>query len=167
VVACHVMATLVGTELSAALYERLRGADLPAVADQVIQLFTVDDDGWPHAAMLSYFEVVAVDPRNLRLAPYSSSATTRNMRKRGRATLGIMEARMIVYIKGTVTELASAMVCAPANAKLNLRIDQVLSDAPDPRFEPDAYLASGITYVNPHRGAALENGRRLIEELKT
>jgi len=159
------MATPIGSELSAELYERLRGADLAAVADKVIQVFTVDDHGWPHPAILSYFEVAAVDRANLRLAPYAGSTTTRNMLRTGRATLSIIDARMVCYIKGTVTQLASQMLSAPGNAKLNLRIEQVFTDTPDPRFEPEAYIAGGITYVNPKRHVALATGRRIVAEL--
>ena len=77
------MSKLVGDELPNDLYQRLLGNDLEQSAEKVILLATVDESGWPHLAMLSYFEVVAKDQRNLRLATYNRSRTTRNMRANG------------------------------------------------------------------------------------
>ena len=77
------MSKLVGVQLPDDLYQRLLGNDLEQNAEKVILLATVDEGGWPHLAMLSYLEVIAKDQRNLRLATYNSSRTTRNMRANG------------------------------------------------------------------------------------
>lgn len=160
------MATLIGTELDDDLYVRLSGADLEQVADKVIQIVTVDEAGWPHPAILSYFEVVAKDRRNIRLAAYADSTTTANMRRTGKLTLLVIDERVVYYVKGTVEELGRHMACAPENAKLNMRVERVLTDLPDARFEPDACIASGVTYRNPNRRAELVKARRLLAELQ-
>lgn len=159
------MSTLIGPELPQALFERLSGEALEAMADRVILTLTVDEHGWPHVAMLSYFEVVAVDRRTIRLATYTDSRTTANMRRSGKATLVLVDEGAAYYVKGTVTELTPRMSTAPENAALEMRVETVLADRPDPRFEPGAVIESGIVYRDPNRAERLENARRILAEL--
>jgi hypothetical protein len=160
------MATPLGDHLPDDLLERLSGARLEEVSDKVILVFTTDRDGWPHPAMLSYFEVVALDRANVRMALYNDSTTTGNMLRNGAATIVIVDERVAYYVKGQVDELAHSMRCMSHNAKLNLRVRQVLADAANEEFEPGAYVAGGITYVNPNRARELERARSLIAELR-
>jgi hypothetical protein len=159
------MSKLVGDQLPDDLYQRLLGNDLEQNAEKVILLATVDDGGWPHLAMLSYFEVIAKDPRNLRLATYNDSGTTRNMRANGKATISIIDRRSVYYIKGKVEEIARAMGSAPQNSKLHFRVEQVLADAANEEFEPGAYVASGVTFKSPGRMQQLQTGRQTLGEL--
>ena len=112
------MSKLVGNELPDDLYQRLLGNDLEQNAEKVILLATVDEGGWPHLAMRSYFEVIAKDRHNLRLATYHNSRTTRNMRANGKATISIIDERTAYYVKGKVDQIAREMECAPQNSKL-------------------------------------------------
>ena len=159
------MSRFVGNELPDDLYERLRGNDLEGYADKVILISTVDGEGWPHPAMLSYFEVVALDRRNIRLATYKDSSTTNNMRRNGRATLSIIDERVAYYIKGSVVELKGKMACTPHNAKLNMRVEQVLKDEVNEEYEAGAYVAGGVTYHNPDPLAEAAKGRAVLREL--
>ena len=146
------------------LYQRLRGSEIASRASHAILLCTVDADGWPHPAMLSYFEVAAPDRHNLRLAVYNSSRTCANMRERGKATLVIVDAGLVCYARGVVQELVPAMREAPYNAKLNLRIEQVLFDEPPPDLEPGIHAMSGITY-SPRTAGALARAHAVLAEL--
>jgi hypothetical protein len=159
------MSKFLGNKLPDDLYWRLLGDDLEKSAEKVILLATVDDGGWPHLAMLSYFEVIAKDRRNLRLATYNDSGTTRNMRANGKATISIIDQRSVYYIKGTVEEIARAMVSAPQNSKLHFRVEQVLADAANEEFEPGAYVASGVTFKSPGRVQQLQAARKTLGEL--
>jgi len=159
------MSKLVGDQLPDDLYQRLLGNDLEQSAEKVILLATVDEGGWPHLAMLSYFEVIAKDQRNLRLATYIGSRTTRNMRANGKATISIIDERTVYYIKGNVTEINREMECAPQNSKLHFRVEQVLADAANEEFEPGVYVATGVTYKNPGRAQQLKTGREVLREL--
>ena len=85
------MSRVVGSELPPDLMARLSGRDLQPVASKVIQIVTIDEGGWPHAALLSYFEVVAADRRRVRLASYANSTTSANMRRNGKATLIVID----------------------------------------------------------------------------
>jgi len=146
------------------LYRRLRGSEIASRASHAILLCTVDADGWPHPAMLSYFEVAAADRHNLRLAVYNDSRTCANMRERGKATLVIVDAGLVCYVSGAVDELVPAMRETPYNAKLNLRIEQVLFDEPPPDLEPGIHVTSGITY-SPRTAGTLARAHAVHAEL--
>lgn len=161
------MSKLIGDELTDDLYQRLLGHNLEQNAEKVILLSTLDESGWPHPAMLSYFEVVAKDRRNLRLATYKNSGTTNNMRRNSKATVSIIDERIAYYIKGNVEEIIREMRSAPHNSKVNLRIEQVLADEANEEFEPGAYVASGVTYRNPRRMQQVQTAREIVNELLT
>lgn len=146
------------------LYRRLRGSEIASRAGHAIVVCTVDADGWPHPAMLSYFEVAALDRHNLRLAVYTDSRTCANMRERGKATLVIVDAGLVCYVRGVVREVVPAMREASYNAKLNLRIEQVLFDEPPPDLEPGVRVMSGITY-SPRTAGALARAHAVLAEL--
>ena len=159
------MAKLLARELSGDLYARLSGAALDSLEDKAVVLVTVDADGWPHPAMLSYFEIAAPDRANVRLAIHAGSRTTANLRDRRKATLILIDRRLVCYIKGDAEQLAPAMRTAAHNAKVNVRIEQVLTDAPDPRLEPGAYVSDGVRYVSGRTAEALQQARAVVSEL--
>ena len=160
------MAKFVSRELPEDLYRRLDGEHLEACAEKVIPICTVDAQGWPHPALLSYFEVVAKDRRNIRLATYKDSTTTNNMRHNGKLTILILDERVAYYIKGNVQELRPEMKCSPHNSKLNLSVEQVFTDHADEQFEPGAYLSGGVTYFNPNRALEQQKAVELLRELR-
>ena len=147
------------------LYRRLSGLDAESYATHAIVVCTVNADGWPHPAMLSYFEVAAVDPRTLHLAVYTDSRTCANMRERGKATLIVVDEGLVCYIRGPVAELAAAMQTAPYNAALRLRVEEVLFDEPPPDLEPGVAVTSGITY-GVRQAQALARARAVLTELR-
>lgn len=159
------MSRSLGTELPPDLLERLSGRRLEAVATKVVQVATVDAAGWPHMALLSYFEVVARDARHLRCATYATSTTSGNMRRSGRVTFVVIDERVAYYVKAHAVEIAQAMRTTGWNAAFDCRIEQVLADEVDEEYEPGAYLASGVTYHNPQRAAQLERAREVLAEL--
>ncbi|OFW00267.1 MAG: hypothetical protein A3I61_08905 [Acidobacteria bacterium RIFCSPLOWO2_02_FULL_68_18] len=160
------MSTHVGDQLPDDLFRALGGDDLAGVADRVVVVSTVDERGFPHQALLSYFEVVALNRRTIRLATYAESRTTGNARRDGKLTLVFVDAEFVYYVKGVVRQLAPAMRATPYNAKLDLQVVEVLRDAPDPVHEPGAHIATGIRYVNPQRAAERARAERVIAELR-
>lgn len=156
------MSKPIGDKLPEDLYRRLTGADLSDCAEKAILVCTVDPQGLPHPAILSYFEVVARDMNTLRLATYSNSSTTNNMRRNGKLAIVIIDERLAYYIKGTVQELTSEMSCSPHNSKLEFRIQQVLADEANEEFEPGVYITSGITYK---RSWSQRQAEQMLKEL--
>lgn len=159
------MSRSLGSELPPDLLDRLSGRDLEGVAEKVIQIVTIDGKGWPHAALLSYFEVIAKDARCIRTATYATSTTTANLRRTGKVTLAIIDRRVAYYVKATATELRASMIATDWNAAMDCRVEHVSIDEPDEVLEPGAYVSSGITYVNPNRAAEMARARLVLQEL--
>jgi hypothetical protein len=151
--------------LTEALFRRLSGSDIESLASLAIVVCTVDEAGWPHPAMLSYFEAAAVDRQNVRLAVYNDSRTCANMRERGKATLILVDEALVCYVRGAVVQMAPVMAAAPFNAMMNLRVDHVKFDAARPDLEPGALVTSGIRY-RPRTGTALTQARAVLAELQ-
>ena len=153
------------TQLTDDLLRRLGGAEADSFAQLAILVCTVDEHGWPHPAMLSYYEVAATDRHNLQLAIYNDSRTCANMRARGQATLVVVDEGLVCYVRGRVREVTPAMGAAPFNAMLNLQVDQVVFDEPPPDLEPGTFVTSGITY-RPRTGAARDRAHAVLAELR-
>ena len=150
--------------LTPELLERLGGAHIDALASTAIVLCTIGENGWPHPAMLSYFEVVATDARRVRLALYKDSRSCANLRERKKATLILCDARLACYIRASARQVEPGMAAAPYNARVDLAVEQVIFDEPPPDLEPGAFVTSGITYA-PRTGDSLDRARRVLAEL--
>ena len=159
------MSRTLGSSLPPDLLERLSGRNLEALAAKVVQIVTVDAGGWPHPALLSYFELVARDAAHIRCATYAKSTTSGNMRRSGTVTFVIIDERMAYYVKAHATELAPSMKATDWNAAFDCRIERVLADEVNEEHEPGAYVASGVTYHNPQRAKELERAGAVIAEL--
>jgi len=161
------MSRQIGATLPPEVMERLGGRNLEAVSTKVVQIVTVDAAGWPHPALLSYFELVAIDEGHIRCATYTKSTTSGNMRRSGHVTFVIIDERLACYIKARAVEIAPAMQATTWNSAFDCRIEQVLIDEVSEEYEAGAYVASGVTYHNPARAAELTRARAVIAELRT
>ena len=159
------MPRLISHELPGELYERLNGREIDKYLNHAVLLYTVDANGWPHPSLLSYFEIAAIDRKNLRLATYNSSNTTENMRRNGIVTLSIFDLRVAYAIKGRAQEIRRQMLSTPRNCMLNVVVEQVLVDEADPVLEPGAHIAGGITYVSPELGPERTWRSDILKEL--
>ena len=115
------MSDLLGCELPPNLFELLARRTTVAV------VATVDDDGWPHAA--PYSQVVAVDPRHLRLAVARRDATYQSLRDYGLVMVEILEEGDIAAgIKGRARILRERMRTDDNLAVVEIEIDEVKRD---------------------------------------
>jgi len=148
------------------LFRLLDGEHLREQLNKVVLLITLDENGWPYAAMLSYMEVIAPDRGNIRLAPWNNSTTTANIRRNGKVTLLIVDEGLAVYIQGTATELCRNLEGFPGMAKINVRLESLLEDkALD--YEGSASITSGVRFENPQMDAAyIERGQRVLAALR-
>jgi hypothetical protein len=159
------MSVRLGEELPDELFERLKGAP-DAHLNEVILLITIDEGGGPYAAILSYLEVIARDRRTLRMAPWTNSTTTGNLRRNSKTAVLVIEAGLAYYVQGTAKELEREMEGFPGMAKIEVRIDSILKDnALD--YEGAARITSGIRFENPDLDAArVEHGKRVLAALR-
>jgi hypothetical protein len=99
------MSQRVGQELTEALWNRLNGQDMTPHEGKIIPIFTLDDLGWPHPALLSYYEVVAKNRSTLDIALWKNSSTAKNLRRAAKLTVMITDKGVNYYLKGSVREL--------------------------------------------------------------
>jgi hypothetical protein len=135
------MSRLVGNQLTEALMSRLRGADVDVYEGKIIPIFTLDEGGWPHPALLSYYEVRAKDTSTLDLALWKESSTANNLRSSGKITVMISDKGVNYYLKGSVQQLEAEMAGAPQVSRFRMTVEQVLEDQ-----EPNAEITTGLTY---------------------
>ena len=92
-------------ELSTELYELLNGKDLETKQHEALMLMTVTEEEWPHTAMISVGEIIALDSKRVRLAMWSGTTTTRNLIRTEKATLAFVYAGAAHYIKLSLKRL--------------------------------------------------------------
>ena len=158
------MSRFMGEQLPVALVAALGVEHAIDRADRAMVICTVDEQGWPHPAMVSSLELVARDARNVRLALDGGSRSARNLRANGRLTLIVIEDATVFYIKGDVLERTASLAAVPAQAGFNVRVDSVLED--QPRDYEDAVLVSDLRVSRTIRpgDAALAVVRELLED---
>jgi len=135
------MSRLVGSHLTEALMSRLGGVEVGVHEGKIIPIFTLDEGGWPHPALLSYYEVRAKDRSTVDLALWKESSTANNLRRRGVLTLMITDEGVNYYLKGSVQQLEAEMAGAPQVSRFRMRVEQLLEDQ-----EPNAVITTGLTY---------------------
>ena len=106
-------------------------------------LATLDPYGWPHPALVSYAEILALDAARLRLGLHAGSRPSRHLRESGRATLVFADGELCCYVKVEGLALPGAP-SAPGLARFELVVHDVLEDRAEGE-EAGARLASGLT----------------------
>lgn len=155
------MSQLLGKQLTEELFERLKGDDVASQAGKAIVIVTVDEKGWPHPAMLSYYEVVAKGQSRIDLAIGKSSATAKNLRRTGKITLLITDRGLNYYLKGTARELQESMSEVPFMSLFGVEIEQLLEDQ-----ESDAPITSGVTFNRPQKKQILELVEKVFQGVR-
>lgn len=161
------VARALGNSLPDALWELLCGRGLAARMGQAILIATTDAEGWPHPAMLSYGEVVALDRHRLRLAVYRTSRTSGNLRRNGKLTLCLVGAGMAYYVKTVAGNPQDPMEGFADLARFEATVEMVLADQAREDLEPQARLTGGITF-DPGRALqeALQGWQAVVEGLR-
>jgi hypothetical protein len=135
------MSQLLGKELPPALLQRLSGAEVESHEGKIIPIFTIDDSGWAHPALLSYYEIAAKNASTLDMALWKDSSTSKNLRQAGKVTLMISDKGVNYYLKGNVRELYYEMPGAAPVSRFRVALEQVIEDQ-----EPNAEITTGLTY---------------------
>jgi hypothetical protein len=135
------MSQLLGKNLPVPLLARLNGTDVASHEGKIIPIFTVDEAGWAHPALLSYYEMVAKNESTLDMALWKNSSTANNLRKTGKVTLMITDKGVNYYLKGCVQELQYEMTGAAPVSRFRVTMEQVIEDQ-----EPNAEITTGLTY---------------------
>ena len=135
------MSQLLGKELPGPLQHRLSGAEIESHEGKIIPIFTIDESGWAHPALLSYYEIAAKNSTTLDMALWKNSSTAKNLRRAGKVTLMIADKGVNYYLKGGVDEVHYEMPGAAPVSRFRVTLEQVIEDQ-----EPNAEITTGLTY---------------------
>jgi hypothetical protein len=119
----------------------LSGAEIDSHEGKIIPIFTIDEAGWAHPALLSYYEVVANSSSTLDMALWKDSSTAKNLRRAGRVTLMISDRGVNYYLKGSVVQLHYEMPGAAPVSRFRVTLEQVIEDQ-----EANAEITTGLSY---------------------
>lgn len=99
------MARFVSDSLPDDALALLRPGNIAAKQGRVVQIITVDEEGWANAGMLGYADVIARDGGNLHLATWGDGECATDLRRNGRITLLVIDEDMAYYVKGRAREV--------------------------------------------------------------
>ncbi|PFI95344.1 pyridoxamine 5'-phosphate oxidase family protein [Priestia megaterium] len=92
-------------EMSNIVYELLNGQDLMQKQHEAMMLLTVGEDGWPHTAMISVGEIIAINRKELRIGLWPNTSTTTNIIRTSKATLVLIYKGKAHYIQFSLKRL--------------------------------------------------------------
>ena len=147
------MSRLVGKEMPDDLFALMSGKSVEA--GKVFIMATVDESGWCHPAMGSYYELVAKSPGRIHLAVGKNSTTERNLVRTGALTLVVTDHGLNYYLKGNATRTRDQLDDTPF-ALFQVELDTVLEDQ-----EQGVTIVSGVRYELNQGGNAEFMGRIL------
>ena len=148
------MAIVTGGRLPDEVMTRLQ-AGRAAMEGTAVPICTVDAEGFPHPAMLSYGELAADAPDAIRAAVYGSSTTARNLRTRQLLTLLFVDAGVTCYVKARVTGDETPHPSVTGVVVFPCVVESVLVDRVDTSREPAAVIETGITFRRASPGTTL------------
>jgi len=136
------MTRSLGDRLPDSLRQLLDGTDLASREGLTFLLLTTDDEAWPHVALLSVGELVAVDAHTLRAGLWLHSSTSKNLTRAGRAMLTLIAGGNGYYVRLAAQRGPDLDLGADGRlAYFVLRVEDVQEDSAD-----YATLTSGVTF---------------------
>ncbi len=144
------------------LLTRLDGSDLAVREGDTYLLVTTAEEGWPHIAMLSAGEVLAVSPSELRLALWPRSSTTANLRAGGRALLAYFAPGSAYYVQLEAEPYKAGAGVTDSLARFSARVTRALVDRVD-----YAEITSGIRFRLRDPAQVLQRWEQAISTLRS
>jgi hypothetical protein len=137
----------------------LDGTDLLAKT-QALRLSTIDADGWPHAALLSAGDMLALPSGRIRFALFPQSATTANLLRDGRFTL------TVAFDSGMWELKLVARALSPSSPQVPLALFEAELDAARLHTAAFADVSGGISFALHEPDAVLPRWQRQIATLR-
>ncbi|WP_339324587.1 pyridoxamine 5'-phosphate oxidase family protein [Paenibacillus sp. FSL W8-0194] len=150
-----------GSELSDDLFELLNGEHLERKQHEAMFLMTVTEDGWPHNAMVSVGEVVAIDKKTLRIALWPETNTTQNCIRRGKAVLVAVYKGKVNYVRLSLHHIGILEGAKHPLERFSAAVESFKEDQ-----AKYADITSGIQIRLKHEGEVLERWNETVKETK-
>jgi hypothetical protein len=145
--------------IPAAVAQYLNGEDLLSKT-QALRLSTTGADGWPHAALLSAGDMVALPDGRVRFAVFAQSVTAANLARDGRLTLTLALAGGICGLRLLARRLEQSRPEVPLTC-FEAQVEAVREDV-----APNAEITTGITFSLHDPRTVLDRWRRQIAALR-
>jgi hypothetical protein len=155
------MSKLLGQTLNKELLERLKGKNITSKEGKAIIIVTVDEQGWAHPAVLSYYEIVAKSEGQIDIAVGKTSTTGKNLRRTGKITLLVTDAGINYYIKGGAQETRESLGAVPFMSLFRVEVAQLLEDQ-----EPGSSITSGLTFIRPEKTDFSEVSEKVFQAVR-
>lgn len=155
------MSKLLGQELNEELLGRLNGKVITSKDGKAIIVVTVDEQGWAHPAVFSYYEIVAKSEKRIDIAVGKTSTTGKNLRRTGKITILVTDAGINYYIKGDARETRESLGAVPFMSLFRVEVTQLLEDQ-----EPGATITSGVTFTRPEKTESLEVSKKVFQAVQ-
>ncbi len=155
------MSKLLGQLLNEELLSRLNGEDITSKEGKALIIVTVDEQGWAHPAVFSYYEIVAKSEGQIDIAVGKTSTTGKNLRRTGKITLLVTDAGVNYYIKGDARETRESLGAVPFMSLFRVEVAQLLEDQ-----EPGATITSGLTFIRPEKTEFSEVSERVFQAVR-
>lgn len=146
--------------LSDEVYELLNGQHLWKKQHEAMMLLTVNEEGWPHTAMVSVGEIVATDRGEVRLGLWKGTVTTTNLIRTGKATLVLIYKGKAVYIQLQAEVLEELPDAAHPRERFKAQIISFRED-----LAKYAEITSGITIQLNDAEEVIERWQQTVQEL--
>jgi hypothetical protein len=156
------MARPLGATLPEPVRTLLNGEQLSAREGLTILVLTTTPEGWPHLAMVSVGELLALTADRLRLALWLQSTATANLTRTGRTTLALVHEGAGYYVRCAAQrdeDLPPGRVGRLAH--FELQVEEAFEDV-----APYAELTSGITFRLKNRSDVLPAWQETIDALR-
>lgn len=147
-------------ELSTEVFELLNGVDLSKKQHEAMMLMTVGEDGWPHNAMISVGEIVALDSRELRIGLWPNTSTTTNIIRTNKATLVLVYQGKVHYIRLCLRRLKETPNSSYKRERFSAQI--VLAREDVAKY---AKITSGIKIELLNEKEVVERWKQTIEDI--
>ena len=155
------MARSIGNEIPVAIRPLFDGVDLEAREGLTFLLLTTTEDGWPHLAMLSVGELLAVGERDLRAALWHGSTAAGNLGRNGKATLALVHDQAGYYLRCTARPGPDLEIEHGRLAYFELQVEEAIEDV-----APYAVLTSGVSYRLKQPEEVFPRWRETVEALR-
>jgi len=141
------------------MLELLNGEDLENKQHEAMLLMTVTEDGWPHNAMVSAGEVVALDKEHLRVALWPGTTTTKNCIRTKKALLVAVYKGKVNYIRLTLSPLGVLEGAKHPLERFSAKVELFKEDQ-----AKYAEITSGIQISLKDTSAVLTRWKETIQE---
>ncbi|AJY75436.1 pyridoxamine 5'-phosphate oxidase family protein [Paenibacillus beijingensis] len=148
--------------LSEELFGLLNGTNIADKQHEAIMLQTVGADMWPHTAMISVGELLALDRSNLRLGLWAGTRTAENIIRTGKAAFALCYKGKAHYVKLSLEQLAPLPGARFPGERFAATVTETRED--EAKY---AAITSGVQIQLLDPGSVLERWAQTIRELKS